>query len=502
VSKTLRLAAVLGSVVLSGFTIALEKASDSNLQAVKGGATSTGEAKVPVNSITGSSANGSAIVPGTHDKGDSGAKDLKVEAKAEMLENLAPPARGKEAQKEIRAAADKEGNISEKELDRILNKHTLEMAQEKLTQIAQPSSSTNTQANFGSARNSSGGGTHGSVGGSLISGSGGFSSGNKPEAYQPRPSPLQKDINNYSASLASYSATASALLSDNSLARIQSSYIDTAREAIDMPRGKETALSKNFLFQSLSDDTKDSLKESFLGLVKNSATDKSPSADLPYLKEIVSDTNFQFTAEKILGSENLSYLNLATISADMLNVKGLTGATYSTFLSLTEDTIPGAKASANVVDWMQAADFLSSKTFLASARDTEYISFMRKGYSELIGIYKRLGALKSLDYLDLLQKPTQVDMKKLLDAGAISAIAALRQAKRLKPRADWDISILSNFNFFQKSINETLSAIGKVSSSEDLLTILDGILSSNTLRAYWRSFDYPGYFKYRRGVGG
>lgn len=461
-----------------------------------------GEATVPVaglngkESSTGGLSKSTAVFSGAEKAGEDKAVDPKVEAKTKKLESL-PPAQEADARKEIEASADREGNIPEKELDRILNKHALVAAQEKLSQMSSASGSSNSQGSSGSVGKSASGGSHGS-----LSGSGGFSSGNKLEAYQPRSSPLQKEVNNYSASLASYSATASALLSDSSLARIQSSFIDTAREAIDMPRGKETALSKNFLFQSLKDDTKNSLKESFLGLVKNSASDKAPSSDLPYLKEIVSDTNFQFTAEKILGAENLSYLNLATISADMLNIKGLTGATYSTFLSLTEDAIPGAKASANVVDWMQAADFLSSKTFLANTRDTEFISLMRKGYSELTDTYKRLGALKSLDYLDLLQKPMKVDMKKLLDAGAISTIAALRQAKRLKPRADWDPSILSNFNFFQENINETLNAVEKVSSSEQLLTILDKFLSSNSLRAYWRSFDYPGYFKYRRGVAG
>lgn len=485
----------LAGVLLSGMAFA-----DIDAVGGSGGdSSSAGAESIKVSSLTnGESKTGglskSIDVFQGHEKSgsESGPDSNQTKQKAEKLGALVPENRKVAAEEEIKAAADEEGNISEKEVDKILNKYTQEMAQEKLSKLSQPS----TTNHSGTTAKSSSGAAHGSMGGG-----GGNSSGSRAEAYQARTAPIQNNIKDYAKTLADYSATAS-LLSDSSLAKIQNSFIDSARNTLGMPRGKEKSLSDNFLFQSLNDESKNTLKDSFLGLVKNSATDKAPTADLPYLKDIVADENFQFTAEKILGAENLSYLNIATISADMLNIKSLTGATYASFLSLTEDTIPGAKASVNVSDWMQAADFLSSKTFLSSTRNEEFASLMRKGFSELTETYKRLGALKSLDYLDLLQKPMKADMKKLMDSGVISAIAALRQAKRLKARSDWDSGILSNFNYFQEHINEALAEAAKVNSSEQLIAVFDKILSNNSLRAYWRSFDYPGYFKYRRGVGG
>lgn len=415
---------------------------------------------------------------------------------ASRVEAVEPPQKKEEVKDELEKAA-VNGKITAKKADEILRKAELEMAQEKLAKMSQASNTSHSTGSTSAPSGKSSGLSHGTHGSS-----GGTSYGSNTEAYQPKYAPIKKDIERYSNALETYSKFTSGLkLSDNSLSKIQNSFIDVARNTLNMPRGKEKELANNFLFQSLNDATKNSLKESFLGLVKNSAADKAPSSDIPYLKDIVSDTNFQFTAEKILGSENLSYLNLATMSADMLDIKALTGAAYASFLSLTEGTIAGAVASTSVNDWMQAADFLSSKTFLSSMRDAEFSSYMRKGFSELNETYKRLAALKSLDFLDLLENTQKVDMQKILDAGVINAIAALRQAKRLKARASWDSGTLSNFEYFQKHINEALKESATLNSSSQLLIVFDKLLSNNSLRAYWRNFDHPGYFKYRRSIG-
>ncbi|MEZ4815018.1 MAG: hypothetical protein R3A80_07415 [Bdellovibrionota bacterium] len=404
------------------------------------------------------------------------------------IEQLQPPQAQQKVKDEIQAAA-QGGKVEASKVEEILQKAKLEMAQEKLKELSQAKA--NTAASTGASSGSFTGGGHGSSG----------PASSIREAYQPRDSSLQQDISKYSSALADYAQTSAGLLSDKSLANIQSSFVDFARNSIDMPRGKEKSLQDNFLFNSLNEDTQKSLKDSFLGLVKNSALDASPSDDIPYLKDIISDSNFQASAEKILGPDNLSYLNLATISADMLNVNALTGAAYSTYLSLTEGTIAGARASTNVTEWMQAASFLTSKTFLDSLRNKEFSDFMRNGYLDLNDTYKRLAALKSLDFLDLLESPEKMKLKNILDAGVINSIGALRQAKRLKARPTWDQGILSNFNYFQKHIQETLDEASKVASSEDLLGIYDKALSNNSFRAYWRSFDFPGYFKFRRSVG-
>ncbi|MEZ4815493.1 MAG: hypothetical protein R3A80_09855 [Bdellovibrionota bacterium] len=438
--------------------------------------------KIPMASLSGPA--GTEVVVA----GDSETKKFVDE-----INEIQPPQAQEKVKSDIQAAAQKDGTVEASKVDEILRKAKLEMAQEKLKELSKPAPNTNANSTGGAAGGSPSAGGHGG-------GSSGVATRSS-ETYLPRTNPIQKDINTYSNALADYSKTSAGLLSNKSLNSIQSSFIDFARNSIDMPRGKEKALSENVLFGSLGQDTQNSLKDSFLGLVKNSATGAAPADDLLYLKDIVGDSNFQSTAAKVLGPDNLSYLNLATISADILNVKGLTGAAYSAYLSLSEGTIAGGKASANVTEWMQAASFLSGKTFLDSVKDANFGTFMRAGYSELNNTYKKLAALKSLDFLDLLQNSKELKMKKILDAGVINSIAALRQAKRLKARVGWDPGILSNFNYFQQHIRETLEASARVTSSQELLVVYDKVLSNNSFRAYWRSFDYPGYFKFRRSVG-
>lgn len=281
-------------------------------------------------------------------------------------------------------------------------------------------------------------------------------------------------------------------------------FVSGARDILGVPLGVSTNLEKADIYNGVPLEGRAVVQSNMQQLVRNDLAGKPATADVMPLVKIVSNDSFQSYAQKKLGVEKTSKLNMSVAGA-VVSTKGVSSmSTLALLKSMALGQYSGGGGVKRDVDeWVMMARQLTTESRARELRATgKPVDLWLKGRKDLEVWLATLSSLKSLDFLATVEPPFSMNLQSEVRKRESEALTLLQNL------ADMTVSSGTPDKTKEEMLGLKTHASNVLKEYAVTLTDLDSrvmvlmdAMRDETQRDAWRRYEKGSYLLYRRALG-